>query len=101
MKIIEVVELNEKGVKVDEVNKGTVGEIRYFEDNNGICSGNYCIDDISGIWVHLEGEHTNFSKYAYRSIDDTTLVPESIFKNHLINEMEDSYADYNEMEGSE
>jgi len=85
MKIIEVVELNENSVKIGEEKNPLA--MRYFDDNGGLPSGNYDENDISGIWVHLEGKHTNFAKYAYRSIDNSTMIPGCIFKNYLINEM--------------
>ena len=92
MKVIEVVELNENSVKIGEEKNPLA--MRYFDDNGGLPSGNYDENDISGIWVHLEGKHTNFAKYAYRSIDNSTLIPGYIFKNYLIDELEDSYIDY-------
>ena len=73
MKIIEVLELNENGVSVDDVNLGTPAEVRYFDDNCGLPDGNFDENNIAGNWVHLEGKH-EIGTFAYRQIDDSTLV---------------------------
>ena len=85
MKIKEV-KLNKNGVEVGEEENPLA--MRYFSDNGNLPSGDFDVDDIKGTWVHIEGEHTNFAKYAYRSIDNSTLIPENIFRKKLINEMD-------------
>jgi|GEM_PF-3900048 len=77
MKIKEV-KLNKNGVEVGEEENPLA--MRYFSDNGNLPSGDFDVDDIEGTWVHIEGEHTNFAKYAYRSIDNSTLIPENIFR---------------------
>ena len=73
MKIIEVLELNESGVSVDDVNEGAPGEVKYFDDNGGLPDGNFDENNIAGNWVHLEGKH-EIGTFSYRQIDDSTLV---------------------------
>ena len=83
--IIEKVKLNKNGVEVEEEENPLA--VRYFDDNGCLPNGNYDEDDIAGIWVHVEGEHTNYDMYAYRSIDDTTLIPVEIYRKNLIEEL--------------
>lgn len=85
MKIIETVELIKSGVKVSDQDNPMA--VRYFNDNGNLPDGNFDENQIAGEWVHLEGQHTNFETYAYRSIDNSTLVPTEIFKETLINKI--------------
>lgn len=80
MKVIETIQLNEKGVNVKEQDNPMA--TRYFDDNGGLPKGNYDENNIFGSWVVVEGKH-EFKKYAYRTIDNCTLVPEEIFKKSL------------------
>ena len=84
---MKVLKLNEKGVEVREEENPMALRYRYFDDNGGMPSGNYNEDDIAGEWVLVEGEHTNYDMYAYRSIDDTTLIPAEIYRIKLIEEL--------------
>jgi len=81
MKIINILELNENGVNVEEQDNEFA--IRYFDDNGGFPGGNFDENDIEGIWVLLEEKHTEFDVYAYRSIDDSTLVPINVFRETI------------------
>jgi hypothetical protein len=85
MKIIENVELTKSGVKISDQDNPMA--VRYFNDNGNLPDGNFEEDEIAGEWVHLEGKHTDFETYAYRSIDNSTLVPVGIFKKTLINQI--------------
>ena len=91
--IIEIVELNEYGVRIEEQDHPL--PFHYFDDNGGSPDGNYDENAIAGTWVVLDGKH-EIGTYAYRSIDDCTLVKEKDFKNYLINEL-----NYNEEEVEE
>jgi hypothetical protein len=91
--IIEIVELNEYGVRIEEQDHPL--PFHYFDDNGGSPDGNYDENAIAGTWVVLDGRH-EIGTYAYRSIDDCTLVKEKDFKNYLINEL-----NYNEEEVEE
>jgi hypothetical protein len=86
MKIIETVELTKSGVKVSDQDNPMA--VRYFNDNGNLPDGNFDESQIAGEWVHLEGKHTNLETYAYRSIDNSTLVPVDIFREKMIKEME-------------
>lgn len=85
MKIIETVELTKSGVKVSDQDNPMAA--RYFNDNGNLPDGNFDESQIAGEWVHLEGKHTDFETYAYRSIDNSTLVPVDILKGKLINQI--------------
>lgn len=85
MKIIETVKLTKSGVKVSDQDNPMA--TRYFNDNGNLPDGNFDESQIAGEWVHLEGQHTNFETYAYRSIDNSTLVPVSVFKEKLISQI--------------
>jgi hypothetical protein len=85
MKIIEIVELTKSGVKVSDQDNPMA--VRYFNDNGNLPDGNFDENQIAGEWVHLEGQHANFEIYAYRSIDNSTLVPADIFKEKLISQI--------------
>jgi len=85
MKIIETVELTKSGVKVSDQDNPMA--VRYFNDNGNLPDGNFDKDKIKGEWIHLEGEHREFEIYAYRTIDNSTLVPTKIFKNYLISQI--------------
>ena len=91
--IIEIVELNEYGVRIEEQDHPL--PFHYFDDNGGSPDGNYDENAIAGTWIVLDGKH-EIGTYAYRSIDDCTLVKEKDFKNYLINEL-----NYNEEEVEE
>ena len=82
---MKVLKLNEKGIKINEEDNSMA--MRYFSDNGGMPDGNYDEDDIAGTWVLISGEHTNYDMYAYRSIDDTTLIPLEIYRIKLIEEL--------------
>jgi len=82
---IKKVKLNKNGVEVGEEENPLA--MRYFDDNGGLANGNYDEDDIAGTWAYVKGEHTNYDMYAYRSIDDTTLIPVEIYRENLIEEL--------------
>lgn len=76
MKIVDVVELNQKGINVEEA--GQEFATRYFDDNGGLPDGNFDKDNIAGWWIIVDGklepaENANIV-YAYRSVDNTTLI---------------------------
>ena len=94
---MKIIELNKNGVEVGEEENPLA--LRYFNDNGNLPDGNYDEDDIAGSWILIDGdniagrwvlisgEHTNYDIYAYRSIDDTTLIPSEIFRKKLIEEL--------------
>src|SRR5690554_2273150 len=82
--IVEIVELNEYGVRVEEQDLPLPLATRYFDDNGGSPEGNYDENNIAGTWVVLDGKH-EIGTYAYRSIDHCTLVKEKDFRNYLMN----------------
>lgn len=68
MKIVDVVYLDQNGICEDG--------IRYFDDNGGLPDGNYNENNLKGSWIVIDGDATNYNvTYAYRTIDDTTLIP--------------------------
>jgi hypothetical protein len=78
--IIEKVKLNKNGVEVEEEENPLA--VRYFDDNGCLPNGNYDEDDIAGTWVLVVGKH-EIGTYAYRTIDDTTLIPVEIYRKNL------------------
>src|SRR5690606_2826438 len=80
--IVEIVELNEYGIRVEEQDHPL--PLHYFDDNGGSPDGNYDENNIAGTWVVLDGKH-EIGTYAYRSIDHCTLVKEKDFRNYLMN----------------
>lgn len=80
--IVDFVELNEYGVRVEEQDHPL--PLHYFDDNGGSPDGNYDEDNIAGTWVVLDGKH-EIGTYAYRSIDHCTLIKEEDFRNYLMN----------------
>ena len=73
-KIVEVVELNENGVKVDEADNPYANI--YFDDNGGLPDGNYNKEDIPGEWIVIDGQievNENIT-YAHVTCSNTTLV---------------------------
>ena len=93
IEIIEILELNENGIRVEEQHNSYA--TRFFDDNGSLPEGNYDENDIAGSWVMIDGRH-EIGTFAYRSIDNVTLIKERDFKNYLINEL-----DYNEEEVEE
>jgi hypothetical protein len=83
MKIKEV-KLNKNGVEVGEEENPLA--TRYFDDNGGLANGNYDEDDIARTWVLVVGKH-EIGTYAYRTIDDTTLIPVEIYRRKLIGKL--------------
>ena len=73
MRVINIMELNSNGVDVNDKNTGTPAETRYFNDNGALPDGNFDESNIKGFWVHVEGKH-EIGEYAYRVIDDSTLI---------------------------
>jgi len=72
---IEVLELDEWGADVNDNNRGTPGEIQYFDDNGGLPGGNYNKDNIAGKWVLVPFDCRNDNlEFAYRTIDGSTLI---------------------------
>ena len=75
---IEVLELNERGVSVNDNNLGTPAETRYFDDNGGLPDGNFVKENIAGKWVLVPFKCTDDNlEFAYRTIDDSTLIKAS------------------------
>ena len=98
MNIINVVELDEYGVDINEPSEFAT---HYFDDNGGWPDGNYDEDNLEGKWLLTTGKQDNFETYAYRSIDDCTLVPVSVFtkdkrfiNNLFFNSKEDGGCDF-------
>lgn len=63
-------------IELDEDGKGKRNRMSYFDDNGALPDGNYNKDDLEGKWIIIEGkpEIKNNLTYAYRTIDDTTLL---------------------------
>src|SRR5690606_34337920 len=87
--IVEIVELNEYGVRVEEQDLPLPLATRFFDDNGGSPDGNYDEDAIAGTWVVLDGKH-EIGTYAYRSIDHCTLVKEEDFIKYMIGILKNS-----------
>lgn len=81
MKIIKIVYLNQNGVRVEEQENPLA--FRYFNDNGRLPDGNFDENNIAGFWVVVEGKH-EVGTYAYRSIDDCTLIKEESFRNYQL-----------------
>ena len=79
--IIEIVYLNQNGIKIEEENHPL--PFRYFNDNGSLPEGNYKENDIAGSWVVVKGRH-EIGTFAYRSIDDCTLIKEEGFRNYQL-----------------
>ena len=73
-KIVEVVELNDYGVKVYEADNPYANT--YFNDNGGLPDGNYNKEDIAGEWIVIDGqiEVNEDITYAHVTCSNTTLV---------------------------
>ena len=71
--ILDIVELNRNGIRIEEENLPLPVVTRYFDDNGGSPDGNYDEDNIAGTWLVVDGRH-EVGIYAYRSIDDITLI---------------------------
>lgn len=74
MKIVDVVELNKNGVEIEKEDSPVAD--RWFDDNGALPNGNFDENEIAGEWLVIDGklyidENTT---YAYRTIDNTTLV---------------------------
>jgi hypothetical protein len=91
--IIEIVYLNQNGIKIEEENHPL--PFRYFNDNGSLPEGNYNENAIEGTWVLVDGKH-EVGTYAYRTIDDCTLIVEEDLREYLISELEKNYIDVNE-----
>src|SRR5690554_3499263 len=96
--IVEIVELNEYGVRVEEQDLPLPLATRYFDDNGGSPDGNYDENNIAGTWVVLDGKH-EIGTYAYRSIDHCTLVKEKDFRNYLMNILKKGYVEMRPSKG--
>ena len=70
---IEIIELNRSGVRVEELDLPLPLQFHYFDDNRGSPDGNYDEDNIAGTWIVVSGKY-EVGTYAYRSIDDVTLI---------------------------
>src|SRR5690554_3550991 len=70
---IEIIELNRNGVRVEEQDLPLPLQFHYFDDNGGSPDGNYDEDNIAGTWIVVSGKY-EVGTYAYRSIDDVTLI---------------------------
>lgn len=73
IEIIDIVELNRNGIRIEEENLPLPFATMYFDDNGGSPDGNYDEDAIAGTWAVVKGRH-EVGIYAYRSIDDVTLI---------------------------
>ena len=73
IEIIDIVELNRNGIRIEEEDLPLPLPTLYFDDNGGSPDGNYDEDNIAGTWLVVEGRH-EVGIYAYRSIDDITLI---------------------------
>src|SRR5690606_41336687 len=96
--IVEIVELNEYGVRIEEQDLPLPFATRYFDDNGGSPDGNYDENNIAGTWVVLDGKH-EIGTYAYRSIDHCTLVKEEDFRNYLMNILKKGYIEMRPSKG--
>lgn len=81
--ILDIVELNRNGIRIEEEDLPLPLPTLYFDDNGGSPDGNYDEDNIAGTWVVLDGKH-EIGTYAYRSIDHCTLVKEKDFIKYMI-----------------
>lgn len=87
--IVDIVELNRNGIRIEEEDLPLPVVTRYFDDNGGSPDGNYDEDAIAGTWVVLDGKH-EIGTYAYRSIDHCTLVKEKDFIKYMIGILKNS-----------
>ena len=71
--IVDIVELNRNGIRIEEEDLPLPLPTLYFDDNGGSPDGNFDEDNIAGTWVVVDGRH-EVGTYAYRSIDDCTLI---------------------------
>ena len=94
--IVDFVELNEYGVRVEEQDHPL--PLHYFDDNGGSPDGNYDENAIAGTWVVLDGKH-EIGTYAYRSIDHCTLIKEEDFRNYLMNILKKGYIEMRPSKG--
>lgn len=96
--IVDFVELNEYGIRVEEQDLPLPLATLYFDDNGWSPDGNYDEDNIAGTWVVLDGKH-EIGTYAYRSIDHCTLVKEEDFRNYLMNILKKNYIEMRPSKG--
>src|SRR5690554_6580241 len=96
IEIIEIIELNRNGVRVEEQDHPL--PLHYFDDNGGSPDGNYDENNIAGTWVLVDGRH-EVGTYAYRSIDDCTLIKEKDFRNYLMNMLKKNYIEMRPSKG--
>ena len=94
--IVDFVELNEYGVRVEEQDHPL--PFHYFDDNGGSPDGNFDENAIAGTWVLVDGKH-EIGTYAYRSIDDCTLIKEKDFRNYLMNILKKNYIEMRPSKG--
>ena len=73
IEIIEIIQLNRNGVRVEEQDLPLPLQFHYFDDNGWSPDGNFDEDNIAGTWAVVKGKH-EIGVYAYRSIDDVTLI---------------------------
>ena len=76
-KVVDWVKLDKNGVE-----GGSEGIVyKYFDDNGALPSGNFNKEDIAGVWIVIDGKVDSDNDniiYAYREVDDTTLVKSPI-----------------------
>ena len=73
IEIIEFIELNRNGVRIEEEDLPLPLQFHYFDDNGWSPDGNFDEDNIAGTWAVVKGKH-EIGVYAYRTIDDVTLI---------------------------
>ena len=91
---IEIIELNRNGVRVEEQDLPLPLQFHYFDDNGWSPDGNFDEDNIAGTWVLVDGRR-EIGTYAYRTIDDCTLIVEEDLREYLISELEKNCVDEN------
>ena len=96
--VVDIVELNEYGVRIEEQDLPLPFATRYFDDNGGSPDGNYDENAIAGTWVVVSGKH-EIGTFAYRSIDHCTLIKEKDFRNYLMNMLKKSYVEMRPSKG--
>ena len=95
IEIIEILQLNRNGVRVEEQDLPLPLQFHYFDDNGGSPDGNFDEDNIAGTWVLVDGRR-EIGTYAYRTIDDCTLIVEEDLRKYLISELEKNCVDVDE-----
>ena len=98
IEIIDIVELNRNGIRIEEENLPLPLPTLYFDDNGWSPDGNYDEDNIAGTWVVLDGKH-EIGTYAYRSIDHCTLVKEKDFIKYMVGILKKGYIEMRPSKG--